>query len=244
MNSFKKPIAIFIHSAADGPAYFATFLQQFGVPYQEIRIDLGEAVPEHADQFAGIALMGGPMSVNDDLPWIPASLALIRDAVARDVPLIGHCLGGQLMSKALGGEVTRNTNGKEIGWHRIEVTDSALGRQWLGTDDGLVGFHWHSETFTLPPGAKWLARSQACTHQAYVLGPHIGMQFHIEMDEATISHWCDEGQPEVGAAISKRDVHPHVMTTEQIAEATPAYLPAMRAVADHLYRRWVTNLRD
>jgi GMP synthase-like glutamine amidotransferase len=183
------------------------------------------------------------MSVNDDLPWIPTSLALIRDAVERDVPLIGHCLGGQLISKALGGEVTRNPNGKEIGWHRIEVTNAALGQHWLGTEDGLVGFHWHGEIFSLPPGAQWLARSAACTHQAYVLGPHIGMQFHIEMDEATISHWCEEGEPEVGAARGKPEIHPHVMATQQITKVTAGYLPAMRVVADHLYRRWIQNLR-
>ncbi|NDC10636.1 MAG: type 1 glutamine amidotransferase, partial [Oxalobacteraceae bacterium] len=166
-----------------------------------------------------------------------------RDAVERDVPLIGHCLGGQLISKALGGEVTRNPNGKEIGWHRIEVTNAALGHHWLGTEDGLVGFHWHGEIFSLPPGAQWLARSAACTHQAYVLGPHIGMQFHIEMDEATISHWCEEGEPEVGAARGKPDIHPHVMATQQITKVTAEYLPAMRVVADHLYRRWIQNLR-
>jgi GMP synthase-like glutamine amidotransferase len=153
-------------------------------------------------------------------------------------------LGGQLISKALGGEVTSNPNGKEIGWHRIEVADPTLGQQWLGTDDGLVGFHWHGEIFTLPPGAQWLARSKACTNQAYAFGPHIGMQFHIEMDEATISHWCKEGEPEVSAARSEPDVHPHVMTTQQIKKATAEYLPAMRVVADHLYRRWVHNLRD
>ncbi len=188
--------------------------------------------------------MGGPMSVNDPLPWIPASLVLIRDAIARDIPLIGHCLGGQLISKALGGEITRNPKGKEIGWHRVEVTDPTLGLQWLGTDEGWIGFHWHGETFTLPPGAQWLARSEACTNQAYVFGPHIGMQFHIEMDEATISHWCKEGEPEVSAARSKQDVHSHVMTTQEIAMATPEYLPTMRVVADHLYQRWVHNLRD
>ena len=244
MKNAAKPIAIFRHSTGDGPAYFATFLQQLGLAYREIRIDLGEPVPEHADQFAGIAFMGGPMSVNDPLPWIPASLVLIRDAIARDIPLIGHCLGGQLISKALGGEITRNPNGKEIGWHRIEVTDPTLGRQWLGTEDGWVGFHWHGETFTLPPGAQLLARSEACINQAYAFGPHIGMQFHIEMDDTTILHWCEEGEPEVSAARSKPDVHPHVMTTQQIAKATAEHLPAMRVVADHLYRRWVHNLRD
>jgi len=239
-----KPIAIFRYAAADGPAYLADFLREAERPYIEVRVDRGQAVPSEAGIFAGIVLMGGPMSVNDPLPWIPTVLTLIQDAVAKGIPLIGHCLGGQLMSKALGGSVSRNPNGKEIGWHRIEVTDSALGRQWLGTDQGLVGFHWHGETFTLPPGAQWLARSQACAHQAYVLGPHIGMQFHIEMDEPTISHWCEEGEPEVDAARSKREIHPHVMATQEITEATPAHLPAMRVVAEHLYRRWVTNLRS
>ncbi len=238
-----KPIAIFRHATADGPAYLADFLARQGIPYQEIRIDLGEAVPEDANQFAGIALMGGPMSVNDPLPWIPASLMLIRDAIKNDIPLIGHCLGGQLISKALGGSVTRNPNGKEIGWHRLQVTDAALGKHWLGTDDGLVGFHWHGETFTLPPGATWLARSEACANQAYVLGPHIGMQFHIEMDEATITTWCDEGEPEIGAAREKPEVHPHVMTTEQITQGISSHLTAMRAAADHLYRRWVSHLK-
>jgi GMP synthase-like glutamine amidotransferase len=238
-----KPIAIFRHSTADGPAYFATFLAQQNLPYQEIRIDLGETVPERADDFAGIALMGGPMSVNDPLPWIPASLALIRDAVERDIPLIGHCLGGQLISKALGGTVTRNPNGKEIGWHRLHVTDAALGQHWLGTDNDLVGFHWHGETFTLPPGAVWLASSEACAHQAYVLGPHIGMQFHIEMDEPTIASWCSEGEPEINAARSKLEVHPHVMTTQQITEGIPSHLAIMRAAADHLYHRWISNLK-
>ena len=110
-----KPIALVRFAEADGPAYLATFLQQQGLPYQEIRVDLGAAIPARADQFAGIGLMGGPMSVNDPLPWIADSIRLIQNAVERDIPLIGHCLGGQLISKALGGTVTRNPNGKEIG---------------------------------------------------------------------------------------------------------------------------------
>lgn len=238
-----KPIALFRFAEADGPAYLATFLQQQGLPYQEIRVDLGAAIPGQSDQFAGIALMGGPMSVNDPLPWIADSIVLIRNAVERDIPLIGHCLGGQLISKALGGTVTRNPNGKEIGWHRLEVTDTTLGQDWLGTHEGLVGFHWHGETFSLPAGAHWLARSEACAHQAYVLGPHIGMQFHIEMDEPAIQRWCADGEPEIDAARGKPEVHPHVMTTEQIIDGISTHLPSMRSVAEHLYRRWVSGLK-
>ena len=103
-----KPVAIFRHSPGEGPGYFATFLEGRSLPSQLLTLDEGEAVPAAPDAFSGLCFMGGPMSVNDPLPWIPPVLALIRQAVAQNVPVIGHCLGGQLMSKALGGQVTRS----------------------------------------------------------------------------------------------------------------------------------------
>src|SRR5574340_1352394 len=100
-----KPVAIFRHVSTEGPGYFATYLSYHGIPWQVVKIDEGEPVPEDPDAFSGMAFMGGPMSVNDDLPWIPKVLGLIRAGVAAGVPVIGHCLGGQLLAKALGGEV-------------------------------------------------------------------------------------------------------------------------------------------
>src|SRR5689334_22495575 len=102
-----KSIAIFRHSPTEGPGYFATYLDRAHRSWTLISIDEGEPVPEDAARFAGLVFMGGPMSVNHDLPWIPKILRLINDAAAKDVPVLGHCLGAQLMSKALGGEVTR-----------------------------------------------------------------------------------------------------------------------------------------
>ncbi len=238
-----KPVAIFRHAAADGPAYLADFLNETGRLFIEIRIDQGQSVPADASAFAGIALMGGPMSVNDSLPWIPASLSLIRDAVTKDIPLIGHCLGGQLISKALGGVVSRNPGGKEIGWHRLHLNDPELAEEWLGTRAGFDAFHWHGETFTLPEGAQCLACSDHCAHQAFVLGPHIGMQFHIEMDERTITEWCDSGGAEIASARQKPDIHPAVMTATSIQTMTTTALPHMRTAARHLYQRWCMNLR-
>ena len=121
-----KPIAIFRHTKTEGPGYFATFLDQRSIPWQLIAIDQDEAVPECAEAFSGLCLMGGPMSVNDQLPWIGQVCALIRDANSRDIPVIGHCLGSQLMSKALGGVVTPSPI-KEIGWGHAytENNDSA-----------------------------------------------------------------------------------------------------------------------
>jgi GMP synthase-like glutamine amidotransferase len=238
-----KPIAILRFADADGPAYFADFLNEAGRPFIEVRIDQEQAVPGSASEFAGLGLMGGPMSVNDPLPWIPQALSLIRDAVAKDIPLIGHCLGGQLISKALGGSVSRNPNGKEIGWHPLQILDPVLAEEWLGSAGGFDAFHWHGETFTLPEGARWLARSERCDHQAFVLGPHIGMQFHIEMNESTIADWCSGGEKEIVSARKKPDNHPAVMAADVIQAITPVALPRMRAAARHLYQRWLRHVR-
>src|SRR5438093_686225 len=104
-----KPIAIFQHSPTEGPGYFASFLTENRIPWQLFLIDADDSVPTDPELFSGLALMGGPMGVNDPLPWIPKVLELIRAAVTRDIPVIGHCLGGQLMAKALGGSVTVNS---------------------------------------------------------------------------------------------------------------------------------------
>src|SRR3989338_10047944 len=103
-----KPIAIFRHISNEGPGYLAEFLDERQIPWELIAIDAGDAVPHSAEAYSGLVFMGGPMSVNDALPWIPPVLALIRDAVAGDVPVLGHCLGGQLISRALGATVSRN----------------------------------------------------------------------------------------------------------------------------------------
>ena len=108
-----KPVAIFRHSPGEGPGYFATSLDSRSLPWQLVRLDAGEPVPADPTAFSGLAFMGGPMSVNDSLPWIEPVCALIRAAMAADIPVIGHCLGGQLMSKALGGVVSKNPRSEE-----------------------------------------------------------------------------------------------------------------------------------
>ena len=115
-----NPVAIFRHAPTEGPGYFATYLDRQAVPWRLLKLDAGEVVPADPRMFAGLVFMGGPMSVNDDLPWIAPVLRLIRDGVDADVPVLGHCLGGQLMSKALGGAVSRNPI-KEIGRSKAHV---------------------------------------------------------------------------------------------------------------------------
>jgi GMP synthase-like glutamine amidotransferase len=149
-----SPVGIFRNALTEGPGYFATYLDRQAIPWRLVKLDAGEAVPADPREFAGLVFMGGPMSVNDDLPWIAPVLRLIRDAVDADVPVLGHCLGGQLMSKALGGSVGRNPI-KEIGWGEVAVLDSPAARQWFGhASKSFTSFHWHGETFTIPPGAE------------------------------------------------------------------------------------------
>ena len=189
-----------------------------------------------ADEVAGLGLMGGPMSVNDDLAWIPEVLELIRGCVGKDIPVIGHCLGGQLLSKAMGGEVRPNSV-KEIGWGEIQALPGSAAAEW-GPAEGFLSFHWHGETFT-PEGAERIWSSAHCSNQAFVLGPHLGMQCHIEMTEELVEDWCRTGLEEIEASIGRS---PAVQTPDVMSVALSDRLAALHRVADRVYDRWTQAL--
>ena len=233
-----KPIAVFRHYVTEGPGYFATYLDRHRLPWTLVKVDEGQPVPQSTDAFSGLVFMGGPMSVNDDLPWLSAALALIREAVAKDVPVLGHCLGGQLLSKALGGRVTRNAV-KEIGWGEVRIEDPVAAQEWFGaTSTAFLTFHWHGETFTVPQGATRLLSSPWCENQAFVLGRHLGLQCHIEMTEELLRTWCRTGAREVAASRG-----PSVQPVDVILEELDGRLAQLHAVADRVYGRWVQRLR-
>ena len=234
-----NPVAIFRHFQIEGPGYFATFLERHGIPWQLIRIDAGDAVPSDISAFSGLAFMGGPMSVNDELPWIAPVLALIRAAQMVDMPVLGHCLGGQLMAKALGGTVSRNAI-KEIGWGDVTVADDADAARWFGhAAPAFRSFHWHGETFTIPPGARRLLSSAHCVHQAFSLGNSLGMQCHIEMTPGMIDSWCESGARE----IARSSDSPGVQQAAEIKVDLDQRLRGLHAVADGVYARWIEHLR-
>lgn len=228
-------VAIVRHAAHEGPGYFAEFLARRKIPHQLIRIDANEPVPQSLDGISGLVLMGGPMSVNDDLPWIPQVIRLIQAAVARDVPVLGHCLGGQLMAKALGAPVTRNPV-REIGWLPVERVDNDAARAWL---DGLPPrfdvYHWHGETFAIPERASRILASRDCPNQAYVLGKHLGMQCHVEMTPELIDAWTATGADELTPS-------PTVQTRAQMLAEAEAKTEALHRIADVLYTRWIEGL--
>lgn len=238
MNSFDiKPVAIFRFAAAEGPGYLATFLDEQGIPWQLIKIDEGEAVPKSILAYSGMVLMGGPMSVNDDLPWIAPVLAFIRSAVDVDIPVLGHCLGGQLITKALGGVVTGNPV-KEIGWGEVIVSQNEAAQQWFGDMETFNGFHWHGETFSLPEGAVHLLASKYCENQAYSIGKHLAFQCHVEMTAEMVSRWCDIGADEILMAASS----PAVQQPDVIQQTLPLHCFFLNKVASRVYAQWIQGL--
>ncbi len=116
--------------------------------------------------------------------------------MAADMPVLDHCLGGQLMAKACGARVSENPI-KEIGWGPATVTDSEVAKHWFADIERFNPFHWHGETFDLPVGANHLLASAHCQNQAYAMGKHLAMQCHIEMTPDMIKSWCDKDQQEL-----------------------------------------------
>ena len=237
-----KPVAIFRYARTEGPGHFATFLAEHGLEFTVIRLDDNEPAPESCDAFSGLGFMGGPMSANDELAWTQPVLKLMREAARKRLPVIGHCLGGQMLSRALGGKVSRNPV-KEIGWVPVDVEDTALADRWFGEDlDAFTTFQWHEDTFTIPPGGTRILTGKSCPNQAYVVdGIHLGMQCHVEVNAEMIETWCRIGISDIDENIGKS---PAVQDAVTIRSLIPKNLPALTATASALYSRWIEALRS
>jgi GMP synthase-like glutamine amidotransferase len=232
------PIAIFRFSETEGPAHFSEWLDRASLPWQLIAVDKGDPIPADPRAFSGIGMMGGPMSVNDALAWIDPLSRLLRDAVSNDIPVIGHCLGGQLLAQALGASVQR-TSVPEIGWIDVEATDAAAQQSWFGGHTRFTPFQWHYDAFDLPAGATRVLTNRFNVNQAYVIADrHIGFQCHIEMTHDLVDTWCRTGADEIAAAGT-----PSRQSRDEILHDMPARLAALQAVADGVYARWAQGLR-
>jgi GMP synthase-like glutamine amidotransferase len=233
-----KPLTIFRHIACEGPGYLAEVLRQHRIPYRLVRIDLNEAVPRDLEETSGLVFMGGPMSVNDPLPWISQELELIQAAQTLDMPILGHCLGGQLISKALGGTVSANPV-KEIGWHPVRKSKTPAAADWLaGLPQDPVLFHWHGETFSLPHGAEFILENDNCAHQGFTHGNTLALQCHVEMLAPMVGEW---------AALYREElVNPGatVQSAEEMTADLDARITASQQVADRLYLRWLRPLLE
>ena len=234
------PVVILRFSQTEGPGYLGNFLTGKGILWTQINIDAGDDLPDDINGFSGLVLMGGPMSVNDELPWIPDVLNLIRQAVENNIPVLGHCLGGQLMSKALCGSITQNPV-KEIGWGGVSKVGQNPAPEWVGDlPASFEVFQWHGETFSIPPGAERLLESAFCANQAFLLDNiHLGLQCHIEMTAPMIESWCAVGADEIESASAS----PAVQQPAAMQENMSSRLIELHHVADVLYSKWIQGLK-
>lgn len=233
-----KPVLILQHMRHDGPAYLARWLSEQGIGFDLRDAAAGEAFPADMSGHGALAVLGGAMSANDPLPFLRDAERLILQAMHGQQPVIGHCLGGQLMARALGARVTASP-APEIGWQPLEVLDDPLAQEWLGPPAQHHVMHWHYEAFDLPVGARWLARSAGCPHQAFAIGPHLAMQFHIEIDAAKLQRWLDQGDPSWHDALQLHGRTVQDKTTI-LAEAERR-MEAHQRLADRIYGRWMRS---
>jgi GMP synthase (glutamine-hydrolysing) len=234
-----KPIAVLQHVANDGPAHFAAYLDARGLPWRLFAAYQGHVLPPSIAGYGGFAILGGPMSANDPLPYLRHAERLVREAIAGDIPVIGHCLGGQLMARALGAEVVRAAS-PEIGWTELEACNPAAARRWFGGAERFTQFQWHHEAFTLPTGAQWLSTSACCRFQAFAVNDrHLAMQFHTEVDVAKVRDWIGPaGQAEIASVRNFNGVQ----SVERIEQDIVAQAAASRRIAEAIYDAWCLGL--
>jgi GMP synthase-like glutamine amidotransferase len=199
------------HVEAEGPGQLTGALADAGVDLDRRAVFGGAPLPVDAAAHDGVVVMGGPMSATSDarFPTRRAELALLGDALRRGVPVLGVCLGAQLLAAAGGGEVRAGEAGPEIGWGRVDLLPAAADDPLLtGLGDTMDVLHWHGESFVLPPGAVLLASSTRYANQAFRLGPRAwGLQFHIEVDlEGVRAFLAASGDEAAAAGVEPRSI--------------------------------------
>lgn len=228
-------ILILTHVDYCPPGHLASVLEAQRLDFTVLRADLGELDGYDLDRPLAVAVMGGPMSVNDPLPWIAAEIAAIRHFIQRDIPIIGHCLGGQLIARALGASVHRMPY-TEAGWQPLVRRDMHSPNPWLAhLPREFPVFQWHGDTFALPAGAQWLLSSPWCPNQGFAWGDKVlALQGHPEVTADVVeawlrdwSHLLDETQA------SQQGLH-------QMLADLPSKIAALNTVADGLYGHWLS----
>jgi len=232
-----QPVAILQHQLPENAAYLTTWLERHRVDYVIFNAGADEEFPASIEPYSALAVMGGGMSANDPLLSNRQAEILILQAMRLDRPVIGHCLGGQLMSRALGTDITASPR-PEIGWQPIQYENLAVAREWFGDAPTNTVAHWHYESFGIPDGAVRVATSPACPNQAWAMGPHLAMQFHIEITETKMQSWVAEDDAKWAES---RSLYETVQDRISMLAGIPYHLAQHQATADAIYRKWLSN---
>jgi GMP synthase (glutamine-hydrolysing) len=227
-------ICVFQHIACEDLGTFAPVLTRRGVGAEYVRLFAGDSIPRDVENARALIFLGGPMSVNDEarLGYLADEKTVIRAALAKQMPVLGVCLGAQLLAAAAGARVYPGTR-PEIGWEAVSLTEDGRRDPVLSGLEALSAvFHWHGETFDLPAGAVQLASSAITKHQAFRLGRRAyGLQFHLEVDAAMIASW-------VGAYPGDLGAEPDA-AARRIASDTSRYVDSLRAAAAQAMERFL-----
>jgi GMP synthase (glutamine-hydrolysing) len=231
-------IYILQHHPVESLANIADALEGAALAWQYVRVDEGQPVPASMKGAGGLIVMGGPMAVyqTDRYPWLRDEMRLIEDAMKSNLPVLGVCLGAQILAATLGAKVERNSNGKEIGWHPIRLSDSAKDdRLMRGLPASMTPFHWHGDIFELPPGAVSLASSDKTPCQAFRRGDKAyGLQFHLEVTREGVAAMAD--------AFAKDLVRENIPADRMIAQAAE-FLPPLEKISETVFTRWASPIQ-
>src|SRR3984957_20342167 len=231
-------IYILQHHPVENLANIADALEGAALAWQYVRVDEGRPVPASMKGAGGLIVMGGPMGVyqTDRYPWLRDEMRLIEDAMKSNLPVLGICLGAQILAAALGAKVERNPNGKEIGWHPIRLSDSAKDdRLMRDLPATMTPFHWQRDMFALPEGAVSLASSDRTPYQAFRHGDKTyGFQFHFEVTQDGVASMAD--------AFAKELVRENIPANRMIAQAAE-FLPTLEKISDTVFARWASPIQ-
>jgi GMP synthase (glutamine-hydrolysing) len=230
-----KPIAIFQHDPLQRPGYLLEFLDELSIPARVIRPCEGDDVPRSSRFFSGIVILGSDASVNDPAPWIERELRLTGDAISCDIPVLGHCFGGQLMARSLGATVQKSACAN-IGWSNLHLTPA--GRRIFGDVPQVHAFNWHYESFTIPQGATRTLFGEHCLNKGFVLGKHLAFQGHFEVTEDIVRSWCAAHRAELSKARG-----PAVQREGEILSCLPERVAAVHVAARSAYASWLAPIR-
>lgn len=219
------------HVAVEPPGAIEAAVRAAGLAFSVVRVDRGEPVPRSADGLGGLVVMGGPMGVRDAgrLPHLGDELRLLESALARGIPVLGVCLGSQLLAAALGATVERGPR-PEIGWYPVTLEPAALEDPLFGPlPRRLAALHWHGDSFALPRGAVQLARSELTPCQAFRHGRAYGLLFHLEADAAQLEAMTlDLGEELEEAGVAE----------DQLLRGARLHLAEARRLGLGLFGRW------
>jgi GMP synthase (glutamine-hydrolysing) len=203
------------HLDREGPGFIADACKARGLALEVCRSDLGTPIPEELDQGDLLVVMGGPMGVGDlgdpRYPFLAPEIDLLRTALAANRPILGICLGAQLLAHAAGARVYPNRkmdasgvahDAREVGFGEVRLLAPSKEKVLAGLPPSIAVLHWHGDTFDLPAGAVRLAESDLCANQAFRLRQHaFGLQFHVETDAELVRRWAEEDAAYVRSAL-------------------------------------------